>query len=406
MEDTDQTTPGALAGLTVVDLSRVLGGPFCTQILGDHGARVVKIEPPQGDETRGWGPPFQGDAASYFIGLNRNKLGAALDLSTAEGREVLMALLSQADVLVENFKPGTLERWGIGYEQCLAARFPRLVHCRVSGFGADGPMGGLPGYDAVAQAMCGLMSVNGERGAEPLRMGIPVVDMATGMNAAIGILMALHERARSGRGQFVEATLYDSALALMHPHAPNYFLSGQAAGRTGNAHPNICPYDAFPTATCQIFLAVGNDVQFARLCAVLGDEAMARDVRFVDNRARLRHAQALRARLVELLGSRDGAALATRLMEAGVPCGPVLDVAGALAHPHARARAREVVVGDYRGLASPICLSRTPATYRLAPPTFGRDTQAVLAAAGCASEPGQGPASGVIEASQDATPES
>lgn len=375
---------GALAGLKVIDLSRVLGGPFCTQLLGDHGATVIKIEPPQGDETRGWGPPFQdaasGGAASYFLGVNRNKQGAVLDLSTTQGRDVLLALLHTADVLVENFKPGTLERWGIGYDDVLATRFPGLVHCRVSGFGADGPLGGLPGYDAVAQAMCGLMSVNGERGGEPLRMGVPVVDIVTGMNAAIGILLALHERATSGRGQFVEATLYDSALSLMHPHVPNYFLSGKVAGRSGNAHPNICPYDAFPTQTCPIFLAVGNDAQFARLCAALGVPALAQDVRFADNGARLAHAGALRDALQAPLAQHDGVALAAQLMAAGVPCGPVLDVAGALAHPHAQARGREVTLDGYRGIASPVSLSRTPASYRLTPPSFARDQQAVLAA--------------------------
>jgi crotonobetainyl-CoA:carnitine CoA-transferase CaiB-like acyl-CoA transferase len=370
---------GALAGLKVIDLSRVLGGPFCTQLLGDHGATVVKIEPPQGDETRGWGPPFLGDTASYFLGVNRNKHGAVLDLSGPEGRGVLLALLEDADVLVENFKPGTLERWDIGYEECLARRFPALVHCRVSGFGAEGPMGGMPGYDAVAQAMCGLMSVNGERGAQPLRMGVPVVDIVTGMNAAIGILLALQERAVSGRGQFVEATLYDSALSLMHPHVPNYFLSGRVAGRSGNAHPNICPYDSFPTRTCPIFLAVGNDQQFARLCDTLDIAELASDARFAGNASRLAHADALREALEARLVQRDGSELAAELMARGVPCGPVLDVAAALAHPHARARQREVRVGEYRGIASPVSLSRTPASYRLAPPTFGQDNGEVLA---------------------------
>ena len=371
---------GALAGLKVIDLSRVLGGPFCTQLLGDHGATVIKIEPPQGDETRGWGPPFLGDAASYFLGVNRNKQGAVLDLSDPQGRDVLLALLEDADVLVENFRPGTLERWGIGYEECLARRFPALVHCRVSGFGAEGPLGGLPGYDAVAQAMCGLMSVNGERGAQPLRMGVPVVDIVTGMNAAIGVLLALQERNVSGRGQFVEATLYDSALSLMHPHVTNYFLSGRVAGRSGNAHPNICPYDSFPTRTCPIFLAVGNDQQFARLCDALGVPQLATDARFAGNAARLAHAAALREALQVRLAQRDGAELAAQLMAAGVPCGPVLDVAAALAHPHAMARQREVRLGEYRGIASPVSLSRTPASYRLAPPTFGQDNDEVLSA--------------------------
>ncbi|MGE5200728.1 MAG: CaiB/BaiF CoA transferase family protein, partial [Acidobacteriota bacterium] len=215
---TEATNTGALAGIRVIDLTRVLGGPYCTQMLGDHGAEVIKVEPPQGDETRGWGPPFQGDAASYFIGVNRNKRGVALDLSRPEGRTVLFRLLESADVLIENFKTGTLERWGMGYEAVLKQRFPRLIHCRVSGFGADGPFGGYPGYDAVVQGMAGLMSLNGEPEGAPVRVGVPVVDLATGMNASIAILLALQERQRSGRGQFVEVTLFDSAVALLHPY--------------------------------------------------------------------------------------------------------------------------------------------------------------------------------------------
>ncbi len=191
---------GALAGLKVIDLTRVLGGPYCTMILSDHGAEVIKIEPPQGDEVRDWGPPFLGEDASYFIGINRNKRSLALDLGKPEGKSVLLRLLEGADVLVENFKPGSMEKWGLGYEQDLAPRFPGLIHCRVSGFGADGPLGSLPGYDAILQAMTGLMSVNGDPSTGPLRLGIPMVDLGTGLYAAIGILMALHERTRSGRG--------------------------------------------------------------------------------------------------------------------------------------------------------------------------------------------------------------
>lgn len=372
---------GCLDGIKVVDLSRVLGGPFCTQVLGDHGAHVIKVEPPQGDETRGWGPPFLGDAASYFLGVNRNKLGMSLDLGCEQGRAVLMRLLSQADVLVENFKPGTLERWGIGYES-LKSQFPRLVHCRVSGFGAQGPLGGLPGYDAVVQAMSGLMSVNGEKGGEPLRMGVPVVDIVTGMNAVIGILLALQERHRSGMGQFVETTLFDSGLSLMHPHVPNFHLSGKISGRSGNAHPNICPYDAFRTAKGSVFLAVGNDGQFARLCENLGAPQLANDARFLKNSDRLTNAQALRVDLELLFGNHEAVEIASSLMAAGVPCGPVLDVAAALSHPHSRARGLTVSIGQYRGTASPISLSRTPATYSRPPPHFGQDSAEVLGALG------------------------
>lgn len=382
MTQPTQTTPGALAGLRVIDLSRVLGGPFCTQMLADHGAQVIKVEPPQGDETRDWGPPFLDGAASYFLGVNRNKQGVALDLSLPEGRALLLRLLADADVLVENFKPGTLERWGIGYEDFLRERFPRLVHCRVSGFGADGPLGGLPGYDAVAQAMTGLMSVNGERGGAPLRMGIPVIDIATGLHAVIGILMALRERELSGRGQSVEATLFDTGVSLMHPHLPNHFLSGRVAGRSGNAHPNICPYDAFATRSVGVFIAVGNDGQFRRLVALLGRAELADDPRFSHNSERLANAAALKAELEALLATRDGEAIAQELMRAGVPCGPVLDVGGVRAHPHALHRERFVEAGGQMGVASAVSLSRTPASYRTAAPAFGAHSLEVLRAAG------------------------
>lgn len=367
----------SLADIKIVDLSRVLGGPFCTQMLADHGATVIKVEPPQGDETRGWGPPFAGETASYFLGVNRNKHGIALDLARADAREVLMLLLDQADVLVENFKPGTLEKWGIGYG-ALSERFPRLVHCRVSGFGADGPLGGLPGYDAVAQAMSGLMSVNGEAGAGPLRMGVPVIDIVTGMNAALAIMLALYERERSGRGQFVEATLYDSGVSLMHPHLPNYYLSGRSSGRSGNAHPNICPYDLFPTAGAPIFLAIGNDGQFAKLMDMVGGASVATDARFLTNAQRLAHRDALREAIVALLADKDGDALAQDLMRAGVPCGAVANTEDAARHPHTAYREMIVRVGDYTGTGSPVKLSRTGPTYRRAPPAFGEHTHEIL----------------------------
>jgi crotonobetainyl-CoA:carnitine CoA-transferase CaiB-like acyl-CoA transferase len=376
------TAPGALAGLKVIDLSRVLGGPFCTQILGDHGAEVIKVEPPQGDETRGWGPPFKGDAASYFIGVNRNKRGIALDLTKPAGRQVLFRLFANADVLVENFKTGTLERWGMGYEQVLREKFPRLIHCRVSGFGADGPLGGYPGYDAAVQGMSGLMSLNGEADGEPLRVGVPVVDMATGLNAVIAILMAVHERARSGRGQFVEATLYDSAVALLHPYAANWFLSRNAPKRTGNAHPNVSPYDQFHTKTKRIFLAVGNNRQFARFCAEIGRAGLAEDARFRDNRDRVINRQALRQEIEGALAAIDGEALTTRLLDRGVPCGVVQDLPDVLTHPHTRHRGMVMEEGEYQGLGAPVKLSRTPASLRRLPPHFGEANHAVLREAG------------------------
>jgi formyl-CoA transferase len=375
-------TGGALAGIKVVDLTRVLGGPYCTQMLADHGAEVIKVEPPQGDETRTWGPPFQGDAASYFIGVNRNKRGVALDLSQPKGREVLFRLLEEADVLAENFKTGTLEKWGIGYEQTLKERFPRLIHCRVSGFGADGPFGGYPGYDAIVQGMAGLMSVNGEPEGAPVRVGVPVVDLATGMNATIAILMALVERERSGKGQFVEATLYDSAVALQHPHMANFFLSGKPPQRTGNQHPNLAPYDQYKTRTTRIFVGTGNDRQFQRFCDEIGRPELAKDPRFRTNGDRVTNRAALRQELEGVLAAIDGAALATKLLGRGVPCGPVMDVPGVIDHPHTRHREMVVELGGYRGTGTPVKLSRTPASIRSVPPAFGSSTRAVLEEAG------------------------
>lgn len=371
-------TAGALAGIRVIDLTRVLGGPYCTQILGDHGADVIKVEPPQGDETRAWGPPFAGDTASYYLGLNRNKRGIVLDLTKPAARESLLGLLEDADVLVENFKIGTLERWGIGYRDFLEKRFPRLIHCRISGFGADGPLGALPGYDAVIQAMAGLMSVNGDAGGDPLRMGVPVVDIAAGLNATIGILLALQERSRSGRGQFVEAALFDCGISLLHPHLANFFLSGKEPRRTGNAHPNITPYDTFHTASVPIFLAVGNDGQFRKLCSVLAAPELAADARFATNEQRSLHRSELRQALEAILASREGAALATKLIEAGVPCGPVLSLKEVVEHPHTRHREMMVEVQGYRGTGSPIKLSRTAATYRRPPPAFGEHDEEIL----------------------------
>ena len=378
MTDPTPTGTGALQGLRVIDASRVLGAPYCTQILADHGAEVIKIEPPQGDETRGWGPPFLGDAASYFLGLNRNKKGMAIDFAQQAGRELLLHLLEGADVFVENFKIGTLEKWGLP-EAEIRARFPRLIHCRVSGFGADGPYGGRPGYDAAIQAGAGIMSVNGEAGGGPLRVGLPVVDMVTGLNAAVGILLALAERNKSGQGQFVETALYDCGISLLHPHLPNYYLNGTVPKRTGNAHPNISPYDSFATGTVPIFLAVGNNRQFATLCRLLERPDLAQDARFANNAGRVQNREALKAALEAALAAHDCAAMAEALVTAGVPCAPVRDVAAVVADPHTHARGMVVDIDDYRGTGSPIKLSRTPASYRLRPPAFAQHTDEVLA---------------------------
>ncbi|WIM09603.1 CoA transferase [Enhydrobacter sp.] len=374
---------GALEGLKVVDLSRVLGGPYCGQMLADHGAEVIKIEPPQGDETRGWGPPFDQEGISaYFAGINRNKRTMALDLAKPEGRAVLLRLLEDSDVLIDNFKTGTMEKWGIGYADTLSAKFPRLIHARVSGFGEDGPLGGLPGYDAIVQASSGLVSVNGSPESGPVRIGVPVVDLSTGMNACIGILMALYERNRSGKGQFVDATLYDSAIALHQPHAPNYFMAGLKPRLVGNSHASLAPYANFPTRNGNIVVGAGNDGQFRKLCQMLGKPALADDPRFRTNKDRVAHRAELEAELRELLKDRDADAFSKELMKGGVPSGAVLDVPEVMEHPHTAHRGMVWEKDGYRNVGNPVKLSRTPAAVRSKPKKFGLDTKAVLAERG------------------------
>jgi crotonobetainyl-CoA:carnitine CoA-transferase CaiB-like acyl-CoA transferase len=375
--------PGALAGLKIIDLTRVLGGPYCTMLLSDHGAGVIKLEPPQGDETREWGPPFDdaGDA-SYFIGINRNKKSVGLDLSKPAGREVLLRLLEGADVLVENFKPGSMEKWGLGYEAVLSKRFPRLIHCRVSGFGADGPMGGFPGYDAVLQAMVGLMSINGTETSGPTRLGTPIVDIATGLFSAIAILMALYEREKSGKGQYCDMTLHDCGMALLHPHAANFFLNGKRPKATGNPHPNLVPYSKFQTRTCEIFVAAGNDPAFRKFCELLGMPEMASDPRFATNGPRVVNRDALTEALNARFANEDGHELTRRMLAAGLPAGPVLNIDEAMAADHTAHRKMVTELGGYRGLGTPIKLSRTPGGTRSAPPRFNEHGEAVLRARG------------------------
>jgi crotonobetainyl-CoA:carnitine CoA-transferase CaiB-like acyl-CoA transferase len=372
-------SPGALAGIKVVDLTRVLGGPYCTMILSDHGAEVIKIEPPQGDEVRDWGPPFHDGDASYFIGINRNKHAISLDLGKPAGRDVLLRLLQGADVLTENFKPGAMEKWGLGYHEVLSQRFPGLIHCRISGFGGDGPLGGLPGYDAILQAMTGLMSVNGDASTGPMRLGTAIVDMGTGLYSAIGILMALHERKQSGRGQYLDMALYDCGMALLHPQAANYFLNGKRPAGTGNPHPNLVPYDKYPTRTCDIFIASGNNGQFRKLCELIGRAELADDPRFANNGERNINRHALGAELAAAFAQQDGTELADRLIRNGVPAGPVLPVDDATAAPHTAHRDMVTELDWYKGLGTPIKLSRTPGGTRRPPPRFGQDSAAVLA---------------------------
>lgn len=377
---------GALAGIKIVDLTRVLGGPYCTQIFADHGATVIKVEPPQGDEVRDWGPPFHEDDASYFIGLNRNKRSIGLDLTVAQGREVLFRLLEQADVLIENLKPGTMERWELGYEDVLKARFPRLIHCRISGYGSDGPLGGYPGYDAIIQAMAGWFSVNGEPTAGPTRVGVPMVDMGTGLYAATAVLMALLERQRSGQGQYIDMTLYDCAVSLMHPHIINYYLSDKVPGLTGNAHPNISPYDRFRTGTVDIFLGAGNNRAFQRLCSVLGKPELADDARFKNNQDRVVNRNALTAELEVLLAERDGETLCEQLLQAGVPAGPVLNTGQVMQHAHTAHRQMAIELDWYRCAGTPIKFSRTPGSIRSTPPSFGAHGRQILSEHGFATD--------------------
>jgi formyl-CoA transferase len=372
-------SPGALAGIKVIDLTRVLGGPYCTMILSDHGAEVIKIEPPQGDEVRDWGPPFHEGDASYFIGINRNKHAISLDIGHPAGKEVLLRLLDGADVLTENFKPGSMEKWGLGYHEVLSPRFPGLIHCRISGFGGDGPLGGLPGYDAILQAMTGLMSVNGDANTGPMRLGTAIVDMGTGLYSAIGILMALHERKASGQGQYLDMTLYDCGMALLHPQAANYFLNGKRPAGTGNPHPNLVPYDKYPTRSCEIFIASGNNGQFRKLCDLIGRPELADDPRFANNGERNVNRHALGAELAAAFAQQDGNELANRLISNGVPAGPVLPVDAATAAPHTAHREMVTELDWYKGLGTPIKLSRTPGGTRRAPPRFGQDGAAVLA---------------------------
>jgi crotonobetainyl-CoA:carnitine CoA-transferase CaiB-like acyl-CoA transferase len=376
----------ALAGTKIVDLTRVLGGPYATQILADHGAEIIKVEPPQGDETRGWGPPYRDGLSAYFSGANRNKRSIAIDLGRPEGRDIVLRLLEDADVLVHNFKPGTLEKWGIGYEGVLRERFPRLVVCHVTGFGADGPLGGLPGYDAAVQAMTGLMSINGDPRGGPMRMGTPIIDIGTGLIACNGILAALLERTRSGLGQHVEVPLYDSAISMLHPQAANTLMSGKVPVSTGNAHPNIVPYDMFQTRTKPIYLAVGNNGQFAKLCTLLGLPGIASDERFADNSRRIANREALTLVLAEKLRETDAEELEPRLLAAGVPAGVVRTVTEALTHPHTAHRRMVVEKDGYRGTGIPIAFSRTPGEIRSAPPRFGADTRDVLVEVGYSDE--------------------
>jgi len=374
---------GALEGLRVIDLSRVLAGPLCTQMLADQGADVIKVEPPGGDETRGLGPPVNEDGdAAYFTAVNRGKRAIGLDLSRPSGRDVLLTLLAEADVLVENFIPGTMAKWGLDYEADLKHRFPQLIHCSISGFGDDGPLGGMPGYDAILQAMCGLMSVNGDPASGPTRVGIPIVDHLTGYTAQSGILLALYHRARTGQGQHVEVTLFDTALSLLVPHAANWMHTRQEPGLLGSAHPNIAPYDRYACSDGEIFLGVVNDRQFRRFCDYAGLAALAQDARFATNRSRLEHRGALRAAIEQALSTRARQAVCSELMRLGVPAGPVNSIPEAFEQAHTAHRGMRIDRDGYHGIGPAVRLSQAPACVDRLPPAYAEHTDEVLREAG------------------------
>ena len=369
---------GALAGLKVVELSTMIAGPLCGQFLADHGAEVIKVESPAGDPARD-APPELGGVGAYFAGMNRNKSVLALDLKQESGRDVLWRLLADADVFVENLLPGTLARWGLDYP-ALAARLPRLIHCSVTGFGADGPLGGRPGYDAVLQAYCGLMSINGQPENGSTRMGVAIVDITTGMNAGMGVLLALAARERTGRGQYVDVTLYDSALALLHPFASNWFGSGVTQGPVGNGHPTLVPYDKFKTRDGEIFIGVAVPGQFRRLMQLLGRPELGTDPRFAASPARIENRAALCAVLEPLVAEQDTLDFSERLMAAGVPAAPVHTVPQALNAPHTAHRGMRVEMPNgYRGVGVPVKLSDTPGEARTPPRPFAGDSEAILA---------------------------
>jgi formyl-CoA transferase/CoA:oxalate CoA-transferase len=379
-----------LSGLTIVDFSRVLSGPYCTMLLADMGARVVKIEQPgRGDDTRAWGPPFVAGESAYFLSVNRNKESVTLDLKHPSARAIAGRLIDRADILVENFRPGTMDRLGLGYA-AVAERRPPLVYCSISGFGQEGPRKDEPGYDAVAQAEGGLMSITGDPAGPPYRLGVAISDIVTGMLAAQGILLALLARERSGRGQRVDIGLLDATLALLTYQASYYFAVGEPAGRMGNRHPTIAPYDTFPAADGDFVLAVGNDQQWQRFCEAAGLGEVGADPRFATNAARVAGYDSLRGTLVARLRTRPRAEWIARLRAAGVPCGSVRTVAEALEDPQIDAREMIVAVdhaaaGHLRLLGVPIKLSATPGGVRSAPPTLGQHTGAVLRELGVSS---------------------
>ncbi|MDP2055038.1 MAG: CaiB/BaiF CoA-transferase family protein [Acidobacteriota bacterium] len=379
--------PGPLAGFTVLDLTRVLSGPYCTMVLGDLGARIIKVEQPgKGDDTRAWGPPFIGAESAYFLSINRNKESVTLDYKPAAGRAVLEKLVAQADVLVENFRPGTLERAGFGWE-AMHERFPRLVYASIAGYGQTGPRRNEAGYDAVMQAEGGLMSVTGEADRPGYRLGVAITDMVSGLYCAQGITAALLARERSGRGQRVDIGMLDTTAALLTYQAANWFATGKTPQRQGNRHATIAPYETFTTADGEIVIAVGNDEIWKRFCPAAGLPELAGNPRFATNKDRMANYEEMRPPIDRVFRTATSAEWIARLNAAGVPNGEVRDIGQMLNDPHLAAR--EMVqtlmhptIGATRVIGAPIKLSDTPASLRTAPPVLGQHTDAVLAELG------------------------
>jgi crotonobetainyl-CoA:carnitine CoA-transferase CaiB-like acyl-CoA transferase len=394
MDGSTQQRAAPLVGLRVLDLSRVLAGPWAGQLLADLGADVVKVERPgRGDDTRAWGPPYLKDEAgqptseaTYFLCANRNKRSVTVDLAEPEGQRLVRELALQADVLLENFKPGGLAQYGLDYAS-LSAAHPRLVYCSITGFGQTGPYAHRPGYDFLMQGMGGLMSVtgraDGEEGAGPQKVGVALTDVLTGLYATIAVQAALAERERSGLGQHIDLALLDVQVACLANQASSYLAGGVAPGRMGNAHPTIVPYQDFPTADGDMILAIGNDGQFARFSEVAGHAEWARDERFATNPQRVANRKDLIARIRGVTTSRTTAEWIALLEAAGVPCGPINRIDAVFDDPQVRARGMRIelphpLAGQAPLVANPIRLSGSPVQYRSAPPTLGQHTDEVL----------------------------
>jgi crotonobetainyl-CoA:carnitine CoA-transferase CaiB-like acyl-CoA transferase len=385
--------PTALAGIRILDLSRILAGPSAAQLLGDLGADVVKVEKPgDGDDTRKWGPPYirdqsgqDTDESAYYLSANRNKRSIAIDIATAEGQALVHRLIAQADVLIENYKQGGLAKYGLGYEQ-LRARYPRLVYCSITGFGQTGPYASRPGYDFLIQGMGGIMSLTGEPAGQPMKVGVGIADVMTGMYAAVGILAALRHRDVTGEGQQIDIALLDTQIAWLVNAGTNYLAERKVPTRLGNGHPNIVPYQVFATADAPMILAVGNDAQFQRFCGIAGLDALAADPAYATNVSRIQHRDALCALLDERLRTRPRSHWLAELERAGVPCGPVNDLEAVFNDPHVQARGAELRMpcawaegGTVGLLANPLKMSATPPSYRHPPPRINEHEAQVLA---------------------------